>query len=100
MKWIRVLYSDFFTFARDQEHLIAAAKTFDYIEGLVIKNKTGLINNWRTSFDPQDPVQASHFVSDGRTLYCLELTKNIYPEKADTVNQVKHVHNLKKRLIF
>ncbi|XP_009590336.1 cytokinin dehydrogenase 6-like [Nicotiana tomentosiformis] len=87
VKWIRVLYSDFSTFARDQEHLISAAKTFDYIEGLVIKNKTGLMNNWRTSFDPQDPVQASHFVSDGRTLYCLELTRNLYPEKSDTVNQ-------------
>lgn len=87
VKWIRVLYSDFSTFARDQERLISASKTFDYIEGLVIKNKTGLLNNWRTSFDPQDPVQASHFVSDGRTLYCLELTKNLYPEKFDTVNQ-------------
>ncbi|XP_059311672.1 cytokinin dehydrogenase 6-like [Lycium ferocissimum] len=87
VKWIRVLYSDFSTFARDQEHLISAAKTFDYVEGLVIKNKTGLVNNWRASFDPQDPVQASHFVSDGRTLYCLELTINLYPEKADTINQ-------------
>ncbi|CAN4110252.1 unnamed protein product [Withania somnifera] len=73
VKWIRVLYSDFSTFARDQEHLISAVRTFDYIEG--------------TSFDPQDPVQASHFVSDGRTLYCLELTKNLYPEKADTIDQ-------------
>ncbi|KAJ8573620.1 hypothetical protein K7X08_010131 [Anisodus acutangulus] len=87
VKWIRGLYSDFSTFARDQEHLITAAKTFDYIEGLVIKNKTGLMNNWRASFDPQDPVQANHFVSDGRTLYCLELTINLYPEKADTINQ-------------
>lgn len=100
VKWIRVLYSDFSAFARDQERLISALKTFDYIEGLVIKNKTGLLNNWRTSFDPQDPVQASHFVSDGRTLYCLELTKNLYPENFDTVNQVRHVHILETGLIF
>ncbi|KAL0425673.1 UNVERIFIED_CONTAM: Cytokinin dehydrogenase 6 [Sesamum radiatum] len=40
VKWIRVLYSDFSTFARDQEHLISAENTFDYIEGLVIVNKT------------------------------------------------------------
>ncbi|KAL9261210.1 Cytokinin dehydrogenase 1-like protein, partial [Drosera capensis] len=29
---------------------------------------------------PKDPVQASHFVSEGRTLYCLELVKYISPD--------------------
>ncbi|XP_057807793.1 cytokinin dehydrogenase 9-like [Salvia miltiorrhiza] len=90
VKWIRVLYSDFATFARDQERLISAEKTFDYIEGLVIVNRTGLINNWRSSFNPQDPDQASHFVSDGRTLFCLELTKNFNPDdEADIDKEIK-----------
>ncbi|XP_042062621.1 cytokinin dehydrogenase 9-like isoform X2 [Salvia splendens] len=81
VKWIRVVYSDFATFARDQERLIYAEKTFDYIEGLVIVNRTGLINNWRSSFDPQDPDEANQFVSDGRTLFCLELTMNFNPDE-------------------
>lgn len=89
MKWIRVLYSDFATFARDQEYLISAEKTFDYIEGFVMVNRTGLLNNWRSSFDPQDPVQASQFKSDGQTLFCLELAKYINKDEKDLVNQVR-----------
>lgn len=97
VKWIRVLYSDFSTFARDQEHLISAENTFDYIEGLVIVNKTGLINNWRSSFNPQDPEQAEQFVSDGRTLFCLELTKNFNPgdeAAAANLDKVRHFDKL------
>ncbi|OMO62107.1 hypothetical protein CCACVL1_23027 [Corchorus capsularis] len=89
VKWIRVLYTDFATFARDQEKLISGESTFDYIEGFVIINRTGLLNNWRSSFNPQDPVQASQFKSDGKTLFCLELAKyfNPNPEEMAAVNQ-------------
>ncbi|KAG0481695.1 hypothetical protein HPP92_012553 [Vanilla planifolia] len=55
VKWIRVLYSDFATFVEDQEMLISATKTFDYVEGFVIINRTGLLNNWRSSFWPKGP---------------------------------------------
>jgi len=95
VKWIRVLYSDFTTFATDQERLIGAESTFDYIEGFVIINRTSLLNNWRSSFDPQDPVQASQFQSDGRTLYCLELAKYFNRDRIDALNEVSHmVHYL------
>ncbi|PON39732.1 Cytokinin oxidase [Trema orientale] len=87
VKWIRVLYSDFATFTRDQERLISAENMFDYIEGFVIINKTGLLNNWRSSFNPQDPAQASQFNSDGKTLFCLELAKYFNLDKTETVNQ-------------
>lgn len=90
VKWIRVLYLDFQTFAEDQEHLISADNTFDYVEGFVIINRTGLLNNWRSSFNIQDPVQANQFKSDGRTLFCLELAKYFNPEKTNVVNQVRH----------
>ena len=89
VKWIRVVYSDFSTFARDQERLISAEKTFDYIEGLVIVNRSGLINNWRSSFDPQDPDEANQFVSDGRTLFCLELTMNFNPDEEAHIDKVR-----------
>ncbi|XP_010269658.1 PREDICTED: cytokinin dehydrogenase 1-like [Nelumbo nucifera] len=87
VKWIRVLYSDFSIFVKDQEYLISAENTFDYIEGFVIINRTGLLNNWRSSFNPQDPLQASRFNSDGRTLFCLEMTKNFNPDETDAMNQ-------------
>ncbi|XP_006645310.1 cytokinin dehydrogenase 4 [Oryza brachyantha] len=87
VRWIRVLYSDFETFTEDQEMLITAEKTFDYIEGFVIINRTGILNNWRSSFKPQDPVQASQFQSDGRVLYCLEMTKNFNHDEAGIMEQ-------------
>ncbi|CAI8596084.1 unnamed protein product [Vicia faba] len=92
VKWIRVLYSDFTAFTRDQEQLILAEKAFDYIEGFVIKNRTGLVNNWRLSFNPQDPVQASKFNSDGRTLFCIEVAKYFNPEDTLKVNQEVEEH--------
>ncbi|KAK9154797.1 hypothetical protein Sjap_002277 [Stephania japonica] len=98
VKWIRVLYSDFSVFARDQEYLISSKHTFDYIEGFVIINRTGLINNWRSSFNPQHPLQASQFNSEGKTLYCLEMTKNINMDEAGTINQ--DVETLLSQLSF
>jgi len=94
VKWIRVLYSEFSTFTRDQEHLISLKNTFDYIEGFVIINKTGILNNWRSSFDPKSPLQASQFNSDGRTFYCLEMAKYFNPDEAELMNQVRHTKQL------
>ncbi|XP_014500129.1 cytokinin dehydrogenase 6 [Vigna radiata var. radiata] len=96
VKWIRVLYADFTAFTRDQEKLIFAEEAFDYVEGFVIINRTGLLNNWRSSFNPQDPVQASKFKSDGRTLFCLELAKYYNLEETLVVNQEveKHLSHL------
>lgn len=97
VKWIRVLYSDFSTFSRDQEDLISADNTFDYIEGFVIINRTGVLNNWRSSFNPQDPVEASQFQSDGRTLFCLELAKHFDPQETDAQ---KELDNLLSQLSY
>ncbi|WJX43667.1 Cytokinin dehydrogenase 6 [Trifolium repens] len=99
VKWIRVLYSDFAAFTRDQERLISEENAFDYIEGFVIINRTGLLNNWRSSFNPQDPVQASHFNSDGKTLFCLELAKYFNFEQIDIVNQEVERHLLELNYI-
>ncbi|KAK8961652.1 Cytokinin dehydrogenase 9 [Platanthera guangdongensis] len=89
VKWIRVLYTNFTSFTEDQEMLISSEKTFDYIEGFVIINRTGILNNWRSSFNPKNPVQASHFKSVGKTLFCLEMTKNFDPE-----NHEKMMHEV------
>ncbi|XP_034920201.1 cytokinin dehydrogenase 1 [Populus alba] len=86
VKWIRALYDEFSKFSNDQEHLISK-NSFDYIEGLVIINRTGLLNNWRSSFNPKDPLQASQFISEGKTLYCLEIAKYFNPNESDAMNQ-------------
>lgn len=83
-----MLYSDFVIFTKDQEKLISSDNAFDYIEGFVIINRTGLINNWRLSFNPKDPLRASEFNSEGRTLFCLEMALYFNPEESDTINLV------------
>ncbi|GKV27650.1 hypothetical protein SLEP1_g36789 [Rubroshorea leprosula] len=98
VKWIRVLYSEFSTFSNDQEHLISSENTFDYIEGFVIINRTGLLNNWRLSFKPKDPIQANQFSSDGKILYCLEVAKYFDPDEIEEVN--KKIERLLSELNF
>ncbi|XP_073062375.1 cytokinin dehydrogenase 9-like [Primulina eburnea] len=87
VKWIRALYSDFTLFTHDQELLISAEGSFDYIEGFVIINRTGLLNNWRSSFNPKDPVQANQFISDGKILFCLEVAKYFNPDETDHIDK-------------
>lgn len=99
MRWIRVLYSNFTAFTKDQEWLISLhgkpeSEKFDYVEGFVIVDE-GLINNWRSSFfSPANPVKISSFnADDGGVLYCLEITKNYHHSTAHTVDQV-HILSL------
>jgi len=88
VKWIRVLYSDSYSFTKDQEQLISSDTSFDYIEGFVIINRTGLINNWRSTFRPRDPILVSQFSSEGKTLYCLEMAMYFNLEDSNIMNQV------------
>ncbi|KMT18125.1 hypothetical protein BVRB_2g031540 [Beta vulgaris subsp. vulgaris] len=84
VKWIKMLYSDFNTFSKDQEQLISAENTFDYIEGFVM---TGPANNWRFTFNTKELLQASKLTSKGKTLYGLELAMYFNPEDANVTNQ-------------
>ncbi|OIV92303.1 hypothetical protein TanjilG_10513 [Lupinus angustifolius] len=98
VKWIRVLYSQFSLFAKDQKYLISLENTFDYIEGFVIINRSGILNSWRLSFSPKDPLQASQFNSDGRIFYCLEIAKYFNPNETELMNQ--SVDHLLSRLSY
>ncbi|PNY17300.1 cytokinin dehydrogenase 5-like protein [Trifolium pratense] len=103
VRWIRVLYSNFSTFSKDQEFLISlhgkpASQRFDYVEGFVIVDE-GLINNWRSSFfSPSNPVKISSLNADGGVLYCLEITKNYHQGNADSVDE--EIQGLLKKLDF
>ncbi|KAJ0963157.1 hypothetical protein J5N97_028279 [Dioscorea zingiberensis] len=104
VRWIRVLYSNFTAFTKDQEHLISLhsapeRQRFDYVEGFVIVDE-GLINNWRSSFfSPSNPVKISSFGgANGGVLYCLEMTKNYDDTTAHSIDQ--DVEALLKMLDF
>lgn len=96
VKWIRMLYHDFSMFSRDQEHLISRKITFDYIEGFVNINKTGILHKWRSSFTPSDPLQASLFKSEGKVLYCLEVALYFNPHESNVIS--KRVNELLSEL--
>ncbi|KAK8961648.1 Cytokinin dehydrogenase 5 [Platanthera guangdongensis] len=90
VRWIRVLYSDFESFTRDQEHLISiyGRQRFDYVEGFVIVDE-GLINNWRTSFfSTSNPVKISMMGKGNHILYCLELAKNYDQTNVEMIDEV------------
>ncbi|CAL8995653.1 unnamed protein product [Prunus brigantina] len=103
VRWIRVLYSNFSAFTKDQEFLISlhgqpSTHKFDYVEGFVIVDE-GLINNWRSSFfSPSNPVKITSINSQGGVLYCLEITKNYHESTADTIDQ--EIEGLLKKLDF
>lgn len=102
VRWIRVLYSDFEVFTRDQEYLISKSDnghTFDYIEGFVILRNENLLNNWRASmFSPQNPGDLSSVNTTGQVLYCLELTKNY--NQNERVNVGQEINSLLDVLSF
>ncbi|RWW85278.1 hypothetical protein BHE74_00006057 [Ensete ventricosum] len=94
VRWIRVLYSDFAAFTRDQELLVSLhgahrSESFDYVEGFVIVDE-GLVNNWRSSFffSPKNPVKRSSVHANAGLLYCLEMTKNYDDSAADSIDEV------------
>ncbi|KMT20694.1 hypothetical protein BVRB_1g006690 [Beta vulgaris subsp. vulgaris] len=104
VRWIRVLYSNFTAFTKDQEYLISlhdrpSSQKFDYVEGFVIVDE-GLINNWRSSFfSPSNPVKISSLgaSNNGDVLYCLEITKN-YFDSSESVDE--EIEALLKKLDF
>jgi hypothetical protein len=91
VRWIRALYCNFSEFTADQERLISlgdGARLFDYVEGFVVAAE-GLINNWRSSFSPQNPVKLNALKHHTGVLYCLEVTKNYNDDTVGSVDQVR-----------
>ncbi|KAJ4708657.1 Cytokinin dehydrogenase [Melia azedarach] len=80
VKWVRMLYSDFSTFTRDQEYLISMNgrrqnQALDYLEGSLLMDQ-GSPDNWRSSFFPQsDHSRIISQVKRHRIIYCLEVAK-------------------------
>lgn len=94
VKWVRLLYSDFSTFTKDQEFLISINGSIkennglDYLEGMLLMNQ-GPINNWRSSFFPlADHPRITSLVTQNRVLYCLEIAKYYDDKSENNVDKV------------
>ncbi|KAF6157121.1 hypothetical protein GIB67_041582 [Kingdonia uniflora] len=83
VRWVRMLYHDFYAFTRDQEYLISMSgdEGVDYVEGSVMHNivNQGSVNNWRSSFfTSTDHPRINSIATHYGTIYCLEVVKYYY----------------------
>lgn len=106
VKWIRMLYDDFGTFARDQELLISKNKDvqgifngLNYVEGTLLMPKTSPPNNWRSSFfSISDQIRISSLETPSGIIYCLEVAKYYDPSYNKSIDE--EVEELLKGLSF
>ncbi|KAK9049957.1 hypothetical protein SSX86_031074 [Deinandra increscens subsp. villosa] len=74
-KWVRMIYEDFATFTKDQEHLISLNHGPNYVEGYLIMKKSPA-NNWRSSFfSIHDESRVNSLASECGMVYSLEVVK-------------------------
>ncbi|CAK9140538.1 unnamed protein product [Ilex paraguariensis] len=86
VKWVRMLYSGFSVFTRDQEKLISTTG-LDYVEGSLIVHQSSL-NNWRSSFfSVSDHSRIVSLLSKHGIIYCLEVVKYYDHPNKDTVDE-------------
>ncbi|PIN02728.1 Proteins containing the FAD binding domain [Handroanthus impetiginosus] len=86
VKWVRLLYSNFSIYSRDQEHLISS-KAPNYVEGFLITNEN-TTNEWRSSFS--SPSKQSDIVSllkKQGIIYSIEVVKYYDNQTAGTIDQ-------------
>ncbi|XP_021715113.1 cytokinin dehydrogenase 3-like [Chenopodium quinoa] len=94
VKWVRMLYDDFSTFTRDQEHLISLYGNYqelininhglNYVEGSIILQQSDP-NNWRSSFfSSNDQARITSLNVPNGVLYFLEVAKFYYDHDDDT----------------
>ncbi|KAF5745681.1 putative gulonolactone oxidase [Tripterygium wilfordii] len=81
VKWVRMLYSDFTAFTKDQESLISINGRYQenalhYLEGSLLLHNQSHSNNWRSSFfPPSDTPKITSLMKEHCIIYCLELAK-------------------------
>ncbi|KAL0308485.1 UNVERIFIED_CONTAM: Cytokinin dehydrogenase 3 [Sesamum radiatum] len=76
VKWVRLIYSDFSIFSRDQEHLISSNSP-NYVEGFLIIDEN-TTNQWRSSFSsPSRQSDIAALLKKQGILYSIELVKTL-----------------------
>lgn len=92
VKWVRMLYSNFAAFTKDQERLISLngrkqANALNYLEGLVLLHH-GSPDSWRSSFFPlSDHPRIISLANQNSLIYCLEVVKYYDDHTQSTVDK-------------
>lgn len=81
---MRLIYSDFSAFTKDQERLISMnGVKLNFLEGMLLMHK-GSINNWRSSFFPlSQHSRIASLINKHNILYCLEFAKYYYDDLSE-----------------
>lgn len=90
VKWIRLLYSDFSAFTKDQERLISInGRKLNFLEGMLLMQQ-GSINNWRSSnfFPLSDQHRIASLITKHSIIYCLEFAKYYDHQSEKMVDKV------------
>lgn len=87
-----MIYEDFATFTKDQEHLISLNQGPNYVEGSLIMKKSPA-NNWRSSFFSNlDEDKINSLASKHGIVYSLEVVKYYDESNKQTIDEVLGVH--------
>ncbi|KAG6588042.1 Cytokinin dehydrogenase 3, partial [Cucurbita argyrosperma subsp. sororia] len=92
VKWVRILYTNFNEFVKDQERLISIngreqEGALDYLEGVLLMHD-GPPNSWRSSFFPTSHhSKIVSLINQHSIIYCLEVAKYYDPPSLDTVDK-------------
>ncbi|THU61143.1 hypothetical protein C4D60_Mb07t20170 [Musa balbisiana] len=100
VRWVRLIYTHFVSFSRDQELLISMMdQGFDYVEGSLLMDHT-LITNWRSSFFSKTASERIRgLAAEFGAIYCLEGA--VYYHELATASRVdQKLHLLLQRLSF
>ncbi|KAL0374497.1 UNVERIFIED_CONTAM: Cytokinin dehydrogenase 3 [Sesamum radiatum] len=97
VKWVRLIYSNFSIFTRDQEHLISSNSP-NFVSGFLIIDEN-TTNQRRSSFSsPSRQSDIAALLKKQRILYSIELVKYYDNRTASTIN--KDFETLLKELNF
>ncbi|KAI3754183.1 hypothetical protein L1987_53961 [Smallanthus sonchifolius] len=98
VKWFRMIYEDFATFTKDQEHLISINHGPNYVEGYLIMKKSPA-NNWRSSFfSIHDEAKVNSLASECGIVYSLDVVK--YYDEFDIQTIDEELDEMLKGLSF
>jgi len=88
---VRLLYSDFLAFTKDQERLISHLESdqdeaLDYVEGLLLMHQNS--DSWMSFFSFSDHQRLMSLVTKNELLYCIEVANYYDGRTRSTVDKV------------
>lgn len=96
MRWVRLIYTDFEDFTRDQEYLISLVDSntrgFDYVEGSLFVGQSP-INSWRSSFFSSVDLDRINTLATGDGLYFIEGSMYYDDDRTFDMDKVITINN-------